>query len=91
MPTAITGGRVLLGQGFDGFCDGIVVLTENGTISALLDESDTLPAHCEILDVGGRYTEAERDTLEESIQKREDAWEGQEKIEPIVARTHSTL
>ena len=30
-------------------------LTEYGVISALLDESDALPAHCDIVDVGGRY------------------------------------
>ena len=52
MTRAIAGGRVLLA---DGFADGVVVITDNGLITELRDESDALPTGCDLLNVDGRY------------------------------------
>ncbi|MEI6459622.1 MAG: N-acetylglucosamine-6-phosphate deacetylase [Pseudomonadota bacterium] len=52
MTIALVGGRVLLA---DGFADGTVVLVKDGLITDIKDESDALPAHCTLRDLGGRY------------------------------------
>ena len=52
MTRAIAGGRVLLA---DGFADGVVVVTHNGLITELRDESDALPSGCDLINVDGRY------------------------------------
>ena len=49
---AITGGRVLLA---DGFADGTVILVADGRIQGLQDESEPVPADFTLIDAAGHY------------------------------------